>query len=183
MAETAEMADFLYRYAGTITVVIMIILIAMFASQQAPSNKVTAEESPFVMEPGIQYPVSQLLEEQNREGVFMLPLTESCDGKHQLPTVRNIYFSQRLGDKTTVMMTGISEPFTVLEITLYDNTGEIIYEDTVVSQPYPLVPREASLVFTGFTGREGTRILDERILALIPSSKFEEAKTISIKYL
>jgi len=166
-----------------IVVVIAILLIAMLAGQQAPTETAIAKESPppFVIEPGVQYPVSQFLEEQNRKGVFMLPLVESHDGKYQIPAVRNIYFSQRLGDKTTVMITGISEPFTVIEVTLYDDSGKVIHKETVASQPYPPVPREASYAFFG--KYEKTQILDWRLLALIPVSKFEEAEMISIDYL
>ena len=166
-----------------VVVLIAILLIAILACQQAPTETAIAKESPppFVIEPGVQYPVSQFLEEQNRKGVFMLPLVESHDGKYQIPAVRNIYFSQRLGDKTTVMITGISEPFTVIEIILYDASGKVIHKETVASQPYPPVPREASYAFFG--KYEKTQILDWRLLALIPVSKFEEAEMISIDYL
>jgi len=167
-----------------VVVLIAILLIAILACQQAPTETAIAKESPppFVIEPGVQYPVSQFLEEQNRKGVFMLPLVESHDGKYQIPAVRNIYFSQRLGDKTTVMITGMaSEPFTVIEIILYDASGKVIHKETVASQPYPPVPREASYAFFG--KYEKTQILDWRLLALIPVSKFEEAEMISIDYL
>jgi len=159
-----------------VVVAIAIILVALVSQQMPSETFVSREETPpsFVMELGAQYPVSEILEYQEKGiHIHMPPFVRSSDSDdyHFTALVADIHFSQRLESETTIFTAVAVSPVTVV-VTLYDERNKTCGK--VMSRPSPPFPRETAKTFFGIDSDKATLLV-----AKVP---LKGAKTISVDY-
>lgn len=161
-----------------ILLVILMIMVALALNISGVAG-VESESEPLVMESGVQYSVSQILEKQNQgQGVFLLPMVETYDGEYMIPQLRNIYFSEMRGGETIVRFTALVSRPTVAKLTFYNLEGQVIYEESIASRKPSVIPKEIAYFLTG--RHEDLQILDEMLSTEVPTSIFKSAETFSI---
>jgi len=165
------------RVEITTIIAVVAIITLLFASQNLMNEPALVEKEslpPFLMAQGAHYPVSQILEEQNYKGVFLLPMVENENGRH-LPIMRGIYLSQRDGVTTT--MTAVTSQPASVTTNLYNSAGNIIHTTGAISSESFFVPLPSP---EGIRFSTVVKALDQRIIAEIPNSIFRQTETISI---